>query len=136
MNYVILALIAFGGGLIISAGLFAIITTIRLINRFAHLTDSKEMITLYEEMIILGAILGNTFFVYDLGFPPSEILGSLYGLFAGMYSGGVMVAIAEVVKALPIFIRRIRISTGLSYVLMALAVGKTIGSLLDAFVFN
>ena len=47
-----------------------------------------------------------------------------------------VIALAEVIKAIPIFVRRVRISTGLGYVVVALAVGKVLGSLLDAFILT
>ena len=57
----IAGLIAVGAaaGLVTATGLFALISSIGLINRYADVTDTKEHIMLYEEMIIIGAGLGN-----------------------------------------------------------------------------
>ena len=53
----IAGLIAVGAaaGLVTATGLFALISSIGLINRYADVTDTKEHIMLYEEMIIIGA---------------------------------------------------------------------------------
>ena len=42
-------------GLVTATGLFALISSIGLINRYADVTNTKEHILLYEEMIIAGA---------------------------------------------------------------------------------
>ena len=39
-------------GLVTATGLFALISSIGLINRYADVTNTKEHILLYEEMII------------------------------------------------------------------------------------
>lgn len=121
--------------MIVAAGLVAVVTTIRLVNRFAHMTGTKEYIRLYEEMIMLGAIVGNVFYVFDVSLNFGEVAGAVSGLLTGMYTGAFVVAIAETIKGLPVFTRRIRISTGLSYVLVSLALGKAIGGLISSFVF-
>lgn len=135
MSSIFLGITALGGGIIVSAGLFAVLVTIRLVNRFAHISGTKKYLYLYETMIIVGAIVANTCLVFDIRPFDSRVLGSIYGLIAGMYSGAFFVSIAEVIKGIPIFIRRVRISDGLGWILLSLAVGKTIGSLLDGFLF-
>ena len=64
----IAGLIAVGAaaGLVTATGLFALISSIGLINRYADVTDTKEHIMLYEEMIIIGAGLGNIWDIFDL----------------------------------------------------------------------
>ena len=64
----IAGLIAVGAaaGLVTATGLFALISSIGLINRYADVTDTKEHIMLYEEMIIIGAGLGNIWNIFDL----------------------------------------------------------------------
>ena len=54
----IAGLIAVGAaaGLVTATGLFALISSIGLINRYADVTDTKEHIMLYEEMIIIGVL--------------------------------------------------------------------------------
>ena len=48
-------LIGLSAGGVTATGLFALISSIGLINRYADVTNTTESIMLYEEMIIFGA---------------------------------------------------------------------------------
>ena len=52
-------LIGLSAGGVTATGLFALISSIGLINRYADVTNTTESIMLYEEMIIFGAGIGN-----------------------------------------------------------------------------
>ena len=53
----------------------------------------------------------------------------IYGFVAGMFVGCIAVALAEILNTFPILFRRLYINRGLSFVMIAMALGKTIGSL-------
>lgn len=125
--------IGISAGTITSAGFFAIVMSVGIINRMAAVTKTAKYVCFYEQMIIYGAIIGNILFIFDIHLPifiPGLIL---YGLFSGMFIGLFAVCIAETIKALPIFIRRIRIGTGLGIIVLAIALGKAVGHLLYYF---
>lgn len=126
-------LFAAGAGTLTAAGYFAIITSVGLINRVADVTKSKNRILLYEEMIILGVILGNIVFIFDIPVPLGVAGIVLYGLFAGMFIGLLVVCIAETTKGLPIFIRRVRIGAGLGIIILMIGLGKAAGHLIYYF---
>ena len=52
----------------------------------------------------------------------------LYGLFSGIFVGTLALAIAEMLDAFPIFFRRLRITGGLTWIVLSIALGKMIGS--------
>ena len=105
-------------GLVTATGLFALISSIGLINRYADVTNTKEHILLYEEMIIAGA--GHT-----------GIAGLLiYGFVAGIFIGTFLLCLAETVKALPILTHRLCIKKGIGFIIMFIAVGKCVGHLI------
>ena len=66
--------------------------------------------------------------------PDWELWGSLllsvFGIFAGMFVGCFAIAIAEMLNTIPVFTRRIRLGKGIGIVMLFLALGKTIGSLI------
>ena len=99
-------------GLVTATGLFALISSIGLINRYADVTNTKEHILLYEEMIIAGAGIGNIWFV------------------AGIFIGTFLLCLAETVKALPILTHRVCIKKGIGFIIMFIAVGKCVGHLI------
>ena len=113
-----------------AAGYFAVITSVGMINRIVDVANIKQHIPFMEEIIILGASLGNLFFILDLHLPLGMVGVVLYGLLSGMFIGLFAVCLAESIKALPIFIRRVRIGTGLGVVILAIALGKAVGNLL------
>ena len=63
MRLLWLALIGGAGGFMVSGGMYALITTLGIINRFAQDTHTASQIILYEECVIWGATLGNVVFV-------------------------------------------------------------------------
>ena len=114
-------------------GFFAIITIVGVINRFAKVTRTAKHIKLYEDMIILGATIGNVLVIFQLVVKVGMIGCAIFGLLSGIFIGSFLVCLAETIKALPIFIRRVRISSGLGYIILFLAIGKGIGSFIYFF---
>lgn len=113
-----------------AAGYFAVITSVGMINRIVDVTNTKAYIPYIENLIILGAALGNVWFIFDLPLPVGMAGGLAYGLLSGMFIGLFAVSLAENIKALPIFIRRVRIGTGLGFVVLSIGLGKAAGHLL------
>ena len=146
MKYLIMVFAFFGFGLLSSGGVFTVFVTVGLVPRFADKTHTAHKITLYENSIVLGAVLGCLFSVYpDIvkkfggsavlsAIPDWELWGSLllsvFGIFAGMFVGCFAIAIAEMLNTIPVFTRRIRLGKGIGIVMLFLALGKTIGSLI------
>lgn len=133
LKLVLEVLLGLGAGALTAAGYFAIITSVGLINRVADVTHTKQHLILYEEMIIWGVILGNAVFIFDIPVPLGVIGVVLYGLFAGMFIGLLVVCIAETTKGLPIFIRRVRIGGGLGIIILMIGLGKAVGHLIYYF---
>lgn len=131
-------LFGFAAGAITASGLFALISSIGLINRFAAVTKTTEKINLYEDMIVIGAAVGNVISIFNFSFRvPGAIemlFAILYGAIAGIFIGTFSVCLAETIKSLPIFVRRVRIGTGLGWVILSVALGKGVGHLLYYFV--
>jgi stage V sporulation protein AB len=129
MGQVLLGALALGGGIVSAAGIFALITALGIVNRFAKVTRTAGYVRLYEEMIIFGAAFGNLCFLFDwrlfLGMPGVVV----FGLISGIYVGCFAVCLAEITKAVPVAVRRTRISSGLGFIVLAVALGKGIGNL-------
>ncbi len=133
VKILLIAVFGLGAGSLTAAGYFAVITSVGLINRMADVTHTKRSLLLYEEMIILGASLGNIFLIFDIHVPGGMPVTALFGLFAGMFTGLLVVCLAETTKALPIFARRIRIGAGLGVIILMIGLGKAVGHLVYYF---
>lgn len=127
VRIIMLAVIGLASGLVTATGLFALISSIGLINRYADVTNTKHNIILYEEMIIMGAGLGNIWDVLELPFSIGVVGLLMYGLFSGIFIGTFLICLAETVKALPIVAHRARLKKGLGFAVFSIALGKFAG---------
>ena len=78
-------------GLVTATGLFALISSIGLINRYADVTNTKEHILLYEEMIIAGAGIGNIWFVFELPCHTGIAGLLIYGFVSGIFIWNILI---------------------------------------------
>lgn len=144
---IILGVVGLAGGLGVSGGVFTTLIAVGLIPRFAGKTHTAKHIFLYEEMVVCGTILGGLISVF---FPFLDIMGLaekipllenvypyigilmlvIYGVFAGIFVGCLALAIAEMLDSIPIFARRMKFRHGVGIVILCMAVGKTVGSLI------
>ena len=132
IKQILLALVGLSGGALVASGLFAFIVSLGVVSDFADRTHTANKILLYENAIILGGILGNIFFTYQIPvvFPGSAFLLGLFGLFSGTFVGCWAMALAEVLNVFPIFIRRAKSITCIPYMILGIALGKVAGSLI------
>ncbi|WP_455716305.1 stage V sporulation protein AB [Anaerosporobacter sp.] len=136
IRYCLLAIIGFAGGAIVAAGVFSFITLLGVVNRLASKTSTAKHIILYENMVILGGILGNTWFIYQWDLP-FGVLGLIpYGLFSGIFIGCQAMALAEVLNVIPVFAKRIKIKYGMPYIVASIAIGKAVGAFLQLYVWR
>ncbi len=128
-----LIIIGIASGTAISAGVFALITKIDVMPRIADVTHTAAYVTTYEMAVFWGALFGNylTVFPVSLSFP-SWIMAIL-GIFSGIFVGCLATALAEALNVTAIFTRRLRLHTGIAWIVLSMALGKIFGSLLYFF---
>lgn len=124
------AVIGFGGGVLVAAGVVALLVGLGIITRFAGISRTAAHTKLYESAVFLGAVSGNLLTVYGITVKAGRIGLALLGLTAGMYVGAWIMALAEVINIFPIAARRIGLTKGISLIVIAIAFGKMTGSLL------
>lgn len=150
-QHVLLGIIGVSGGVLVSAGVFTVLLSVGLVPRFAGKTHTGKKIFLYEEMIVAGTLAGDFFSVFpQYGYvgkwvQEQALFGAstqtvwqltagiglgVFGLFAGIFVGCLALAIAEMLDSIPILTRRIGFRHGLGCMVLAIALGKMMGSLL------
>lgn len=129
----VLFLIGAAGGGVVSGGVFALISLIGVVPRLASRTATANHIAAYESCIIWGGILGNIIFVFELKLPIGILGLFITGLFFGIYVGCFAMALAELLKVIPIFAMRVRLVQGIAYIVLAIALGKSLGSFYQMF---
>ena len=124
-------MIIFGlsGGMISAAGVFALITTVKVVNRFAIVSKTAGKIMHYESCVIIGVCIGNVLSIFDISMPIGTAGCAIYGILAGCFVGCFAVSLAESLKAIPVLARRVQLSNGLGVIILCVAIGKMSASL-------
>ena len=152
IRQLLLFLIGISSGLIVSAGVFTVLISVGLIPRFAGKMHVARKIFVLEEMVVCGTLVGGFFSIFrDWGMVGEfvrehELFGRnatqgvwnfigtlflmLFGVFAGIFVGCLALAIAEMLNTIPVFARRVGFRHGLGIAILAVALGKLIGSLI------
>lgn len=125
-----LGLLGAAAGFTVAGGLFAFIIALGVVSRFAGKTHTGRHVLLYEDAVALGGILGNLVSIYAFPIPFGTAGLVLYGLFTGIFVGAWSMALTEIVDIIPIFSRRIRLKKGLAFVILGMALGRSLGAVL------
>lgn len=133
-KYGALVILSFGSGLVISGAVFAFITAIGVVPRLAQKTQTQSYIKWYESAIISGGIFGTIVGLFNPYIPLWGPVVALIGLSIGIFYGVLAMSLAEVLNVIPILSRRGRIQKGMFYFVLAIALGKLLGSILYALI--
>lgn len=125
-----LGFIGICAGVVIASGVVAFIISLGIVPRYAGITRTAQRVRLYEDCSMLGAFLGNILYLYSGRIPLGTWGLIFYGAFAGIFLGSWIIALGEVVNIFSIMARRIGLTRGIGFIILAMAVGKTLGSLL------
>ena len=101
--------------------------------RYAGITRTADSVLLYEDMTLLGFVFGNVFCLFHFSLPLGIPFLIVYGVFSGIFLGSWILALAEVASVFPVFFRRIHLTEGFPAVILSIAVGKCIGTLIFYF---
>lgn len=127
---VLLLLTGLGGGILVAGGLFAFLALIGVVTRLAAGTKTAKFLMFYEDISLLGATVGNIAYLYHVGIPVGRLGFLLYGLGAGVFTGCLAAALAEVVKMMPVLSERMNLKRGMTIIMIIFAFGKMVGALI------
>ncbi|WP_176718801.1 stage V sporulation protein AB [Caloranaerobacter ferrireducens] len=135
-NFVLLILIGFSGGIVIGSAFIAVIVLLNIIPRLAQMSHTDEFINIYEKVMILSVVLITLLDFFDVTLKISKIYLVPIGLIMGIFIGILAAALAEVINVVAVFERRVKIKDYIIYILIAIALGKTVGSLIQWLVLE
>ncbi|MDR6549406.1 stage V sporulation protein AB [Paenibacillus qinlingensis] len=125
------AFIGLAGGITVGSGMVAFLVVLDIIPRLAQITRSFNKIRAYEAAVVLGS-LGFTWVDFsDLHMHLFPMGAALFGLFAGCFVGLLAAALTEIVNVLPILAKRVGMDSYRIMLLMAMILGKVVGSLFE-----
>lgn len=127
---VLVAISGFAAGALVSAGVFALITSIGVIPRLADKSRTAAYVKSYETSVILGGIFGNLVNIYKLPLSFTPLLLPVFGIFSGIFVGCLATSLAESLNTTAIFSRRVKLHRGTGVIILCAAIGKVIGSLI------
>jgi len=117
------------GGLLVAGGLFAFLALVGVVTRLAAGTTTAKYITFYEDMSLLGCVGGNLLYLYGFSLPLGNLFLAMYGISAGVFTGCLAAALAEVVNMMPVLSERVGLKKGMAGIMAMFAAGKLVGSL-------
>lgn len=126
---IFLGVLGLCAGFTVSSGIAGLIIGLSIIPRYAGITHTAGHILLYEDFTILGVILGNMAQIFDWGLPGGGAGLAVYGLFAGIFMGSWILALAEMAKVFPVLSGRVRLKQGMPWIIVSVAAGKMLGAL-------
>lgn len=130
---ILLSFLGVSAGVTVAAGVFAFITMLDVIPRLTHRTGTASHLYGYENVIILGGTVGNILVFFVDKFPVTYVGIAIYGLFSGVFVGCLAMALAESLRVIPIFVKRLKLKEGLPLLILAIALGKMAGTIFQYF---
>jgi len=131
------AFIGLSGGLAVGSGLVALLIVFDLIPRLAQLANAYRMSVWFETAVISGSLYWTFADFMDWSFSIPPALGlSWVGLLQGAFVGMLAAALTEVINVLPIMAKRMQMSAYMASLVMAMVIGKIVGSLFDWLIYQ
>jgi stage V sporulation protein AB len=122
--------LGFSTGAVVAAAVFAFITVIGIVPHLAQKTNTKRFSRIYESAIAVGGILGTLAATFHMRIPGGAFIAVMLALCTGIFYGALAMSLAEVLDVMPILSRRGRVQRGMALFVIAIALGKLVGSLL------
>lgn len=134
MKGLFLIVLGFSEGLIIGSALVAFLLVLQIIPRLIRFGSSNQYVSIYQFLVVLGAITATYCQFYTWRLPQiyifNKVLIILIGFIFGIFVGLIAAALTETLKALPILSRRVKIADKIEILLAVIILGKVIGSLI------
>lgn len=128
-DFLFSGLIGLSLGFFVSSGAAALLIGLGIIPRYAGITRTAHRICWYENCCILGLLAGNFLYLSDIRIPLGSAGLILYGIFSGIFLGSWIIALGEVIDVYAVTMRRLGIVKGIQLLILAMAAGKTAGTL-------
>ena len=123
------------GGIAVGIGFVAFLTVLGVIPRLTQLTKTGEYIHSYEWAVVISVVLASVADLNNYSIPVGAAILIPIGFASGIFIGMLAAALTEVLNVLPILSKRIGMEGMLISLLMALVMGKLVGSLFQWLIF-
>ena len=119
LKSVFASIICFGAGIGVAAGTFAFLLVIRVLPRMLQKARLENKIIYVENIVVKGVLFGTVFSLFHwkkkwLFALLGKTLLTIFGMSAGIFTGCIAVALAEILDTFPIFFRRLHLKEDLN----------------------
>jgi stage V sporulation protein AB len=135
ISILLVFLVGLSGGLAVGAGFVAFLAVLGVIPRLTQLTKTMKMIHFYEWAVVSGAIGGTIGSLRDPILHITAFITVPIGLAAGTFVGMLAAGLTEALNVFPILAKRVRIEDRIVILIMAIVIGKIVGSLFQWIYF-
>ena len=135
LNTLYQIIIGLGSGIIVGSGFVAFLAVLGIIPRLVQISKFQASLLGCQNSVILGAILGLLLTFSDWSVQLPHIILIFWGIAHGMFVGMLAAALTEILNVFPILMKRIRLDYFIQGLIMALVIGKIIGSLFHWIIF-
>lgn len=147
LQYLLLIISGLSAGFLTAAAYVAFIAMLGVFPKIAARTNTAKQCILYENCLMIGILLA-TLLQFCVNFHPSSLpqsellpptfgmlLLALIGLFGGIYIGFLIGGLSEVLNVIPTYAKKARIQKRIGLLIIFLALGKGVFSLIYLFQF-
>lgn len=136
LDKIVMILIGIGGGLLEGAGVASFLAVLDIVPRLTQLTNSYKYVSFYQNILIISSVSVTLGLFFNIKLYLSKFLLIPIGLFFGMYIGLLAGALAEILNVIPVLERRLKLKKNIYYPMIAISLGKVIGSLIQWLKLN
>lgn len=130
MKAIIATVVGFAGGLLVGGGMAALFTLLQIIPRLLHAAKCKPGIRLMPISIMAGSAAASLISLGWLRVNPGKPALLLIAVLMGGFVGMLAMALAEALQMLTITVRHAAISRAAILLIIGMAGGKLLGSIL------
>lgn len=126
---IVLLILSISGGVVVGNAAAAFITLLGIIPRLAQISNTDKHIVLYQRVLTLGMFLFSLIFCLNISFKLNKYMSIFFGVFFGIFVGLSASALAEVLNVIPVVARKLDLRDYVTYLILAIVMGKVVGSL-------
>lgn len=131
IEHIIIFILSISAGVVVGTAITSFLVILKIVPRLSQLVKSKNSTLIYEIMLVMGITTFSIFYLLSIKLYFGNYYAVLIGSFAGVFIGMITAALTEVLNVIPIIVRRLKVQKYLKYLMIAIVLGKIVGSLIS-----
>ncbi len=136
ISIIITTLLSFSTGITVASAILAFLSVIGLLPRFISKSKTTKKIISYENIIVVAGFISAVIYCFNINFNFGKIIMWYYMFFLGIFIGSLAVCLTEIIDVIPIVIRFTNIKGKIKYIILTIAIGKSLGAFIFYYYIN